>query len=177
MDNKELSKAIRAALKAAGLPASAYSVRMQRGGLEYCADVTIKSAEVSMCKVNDILRRFRSVDRDERTGEICAGGNVYVFAQRDYKTPCTGSEYAEAVSKAIKELASRGDGAGVQIDGVPWVLFKENGYYLGHCAEMEKLDWSAARFRCNNWAGVADNICRVLKEYELDRAYLQSKGA
>ena len=83
MTNKELSAAIRADLKAAGIPKSAYSISVKAAGYDTSIRVRVKDLSVSLSRVTSVLNRYHHVDWDERCMEILAGGNTYVWAEYD----------------------------------------------------------------------------------------------
>ncbi|MBQ9211056.1 MAG: hypothetical protein IJ153_05610 [Clostridia bacterium] len=85
MTNKELSAAIRDDLKKAGIPKSAYSIRVQWAGYERSITIKVKDISVNIDRVNRVLLHYQHVYRDERCGEILAGGNTYAHADYDYK--------------------------------------------------------------------------------------------
>lgn len=85
MTNKELSAAIQADLKKAGIPKAAYSIRVQWAGYERSVTVRVKDVSVNLDRVNRVLLHYKHVDWDERCGEILAGGNTYAHADYDYK--------------------------------------------------------------------------------------------
>lgn len=78
MTNKEAAAAIRKQLKNAGI--KGVSVRSD----EYAIRCTIKNAEVNRRDVEKIARSFEVIDRDEVTGEVLLGGNVFVFVDYAY---------------------------------------------------------------------------------------------
>jgi hypothetical protein len=78
MTTTDKTKAIRQALKAAGVAARAVSVRARRGeGIS----VLINSAEVKKALVESIARPFESISRDHYSGEILCGGNTFVSVE------------------------------------------------------------------------------------------------
>ena len=83
MGNKELSAAIREDLKKAGIPKSAYSIRVRYAGYEQSVSVRVKDITINLDRVTRVLLHYRDVDYDERSGEILAGGNTYVHAEYD----------------------------------------------------------------------------------------------
>lgn len=89
MANSPLNPAakLRAALKTAGFSAQQVTVRQRNSTL----DVTIRDAAVSQAQVKAIAGAFESVRRDEASGEILIGGNVFVSV-----------EYADALVDPIK---------------------------------------------------------------------------
>ena len=85
MTNKELSAAIRADLKKAGIPKNAYTIRVQWAGYERCITVKVKDITVNLDRVNRVLLHYQHVYWDERCMEVLAGGNTYAHADYDYK--------------------------------------------------------------------------------------------
>lgn len=72
-----ISKAIRAALKAAGYGKADVSVHNDSYSMGSTVHVKIKRPEISLSKVEAIADPFARVDRDE-SGEILGGGNCFV---------------------------------------------------------------------------------------------------
>lgn len=174
MTSIEKTKAIRAALKEAGITSKQVSVKHRYCGYSSSYHITIKNGNISEMQVKDICKRFESVDYDERTGEILEGGNDYVFVERDQNILGYGSEYLDAVKNALAKLER--DGQGVKIEGTRWTLFKEQCWYFGSCHDY-KLSLDVSRFRCPDWSGIAETIAATIKSKELDAAYLARKSA
>lgn len=84
MTNKELSAAVRAELKSAGIPKSAYSIRVRYCGYSTSIDVTLKDIGINIDRVTKVLLHHKHVDWDERCMEILEGGNTYAHADYDY---------------------------------------------------------------------------------------------
>ncbi len=82
MTSTEKAKAIRTALKEAGFNQKQISVKKQFGGDSVAFYVTIRDANIDKSKIENIVNKFKSIDRDEITGEILAGGNDYVFIKK-----------------------------------------------------------------------------------------------
>lgn len=81
MSNKEAGATVRKALKAAGFATRDISVRVRDAGYNTSVRVTVKNPRISLKAVEQVTRQFSEVDRDERTGEILQGCNVYVFTE------------------------------------------------------------------------------------------------
>lgn len=73
-----VSKAVRAALKAAGYGKADVSVHNDSYSMGSTVYVKIKRPEISLLKVEAIAESFARVDRDSSTGEILGGGNCFV---------------------------------------------------------------------------------------------------
>lgn len=84
MTNKEISQAIRKALKEAGYTNKDYSIKSRYCGYSSSFDITIKNPAVRISEVEKIAKKWQSVDYDHATGEILMGGNDYVFVQYAY---------------------------------------------------------------------------------------------
>jgi len=78
------SKEVKEILKANGIDTKKISIRMQ-GYTDDCFLIKIKDENINIDDVKDIIKKYEIVDRDERTGEILAGGNQYIFVEYDYK--------------------------------------------------------------------------------------------
>ena len=95
----EEAEIIRNALKKElGLTSKDVSVKTKSGGYSTAVDVTIKTLKALYVKtkIEEIGDNLKSVDYDERTGEILAGGNTFIFTKVDYKLD-------EEISKLIQD--------------------------------------------------------------------------
>lgn len=76
-------KAIRDDIRKAGFKVPAQvTVRQDRSGSSI--DVIIKDLHVNLEDVITIAKKYEEYERDERTGEILQGGNLFVFVKYDY---------------------------------------------------------------------------------------------
>lgn len=75
---------IKAALKAAGIDTKQVSVKIRSAGYSDMIDVIVKSLDVDIRKVDDVLQQYESIDRDEYNGEILEGGNIYAYSRYEY---------------------------------------------------------------------------------------------
>ena len=82
MTSTEKAKAIREALKEAGFNQKQISVKKQFSGYSVAFYVTIRDTDIEKNTIKNIVNKFKSIDRDEITGEILAGGNDYVFVKK-----------------------------------------------------------------------------------------------
>lgn len=82
MTSTEKAKAIRTALKEAGFNQKQINVKKQFGGYSVAFYVTIRDANIDKSTIENIVNKFKSIDYDERTGEILEGGNDYVFVKK-----------------------------------------------------------------------------------------------
>lgn len=97
---KDKAKKIRAALKKIGLSSRQVSVRCESAGYSDAINITINDIGVDIADVNKIAAPFDAIDRDQRTGEILAGGNTYIFTQYAYTV-------LEGAKKAVLPLSQR----------------------------------------------------------------------
>lgn len=170
MTNKELGAKIRADIKAAGIPARAVSVRVSDAGYETAVRVSIKDINVDRNVVERIAMRYREVDRDERSGEILAGGNTFVFVDYDYDViRSAAAQYMDQAQEIIDsnnqpcvgvDIATRDDGSRlVYFFEAPnsthnmAVIYDKNGHY----------DYSKDRY-------VAHNACHLAQALALYNA-------
>lgn len=90
---------IRQELKKRGINSRMVSVKSGYCGYSDYINVTIKTAEVDIREVEKIVKKYQSIDRDERTGDILEGGNTY-----------TRTKYSEdAYNEVIKPLMKHAD--------------------------------------------------------------------
>lgn len=88
---REVTNAMKAALKKASIDTRFISIRHKWCGYSESYRVEIKTEAIDREKVRRICNNFESIDRDERTGEILAGGNTYVWV--DYCWDIRKKEY------------------------------------------------------------------------------------
>ena len=79
MTNKEMSAAIRKELKENGF--SGVFVSVKDSGYDTAIKVKIKNPDTNRLEVEKLLKHWEEIDRDERTGEILSGCNVYLFVE------------------------------------------------------------------------------------------------
>jgi len=84
LSNKELSKAIQNDLKTAGVPRSAYSIRVSDAGYSTAIDIHVKDIAVRLETIREIVNKRESIRYDERCQEILEGGNTFVNVRYDY---------------------------------------------------------------------------------------------
>lgn len=105
----EKAKEIRKSLKAQGITAQMVSVTTRDAGYEERIDVKIKCADVDIRKVEEIAHQYQEIDRDERTGEILAGGNTFVFVRyTDDAFDSVTEQFTERAQKLIDEAKNTG---------------------------------------------------------------------
>ncbi len=80
LTNKELRQAIRNLLKEKGIKRNDVSVRVS-GGYSSAVNITVKNPKISRRQVEQIVKDYQNVERDERTGEILGGANTYIFVE------------------------------------------------------------------------------------------------
>lgn len=80
LTNKELGQAIRNLLKEKGIKRNDVSVRVS-GGYSSAVNITVKNPKISRRQVEQIVKDYQNVERDERTGEILGGANTYIFVE------------------------------------------------------------------------------------------------
>lgn len=84
MTNKELSQAIRKELKENGYTSKDYSISVKDALYDTSVRIRVKNPLVRISEIKSVVKKFESVERDERTMEILAGGNTYVHCQYEY---------------------------------------------------------------------------------------------
>lgn len=124
LSNKDLSKAIQNDLKAAGVPRSAYSIRVQDCGYSVSVRINIKDLAILPADVKRIALHYQEYERDV-SGEILQGGNTYVFVTYDWHTVKDAAEpykdqAAEIFGNGYREIMTHGNGNRlVYLDTVP----------------------------------------------------------
>ncbi|MEY8256397.1 hypothetical protein AAK706_01540 [Erysipelotrichaceae bacterium 66-17] len=104
--NKEIKKEITAELKEAGYNSRKVSVSVKDAGWSTKVDITIKDPTVNAHEIEAIVNKRESIDRDERTGEILAGGNTYVFVSYKYGLfDQLASDYLAEAENAMHHMA------------------------------------------------------------------------
>lgn len=104
--NKEIKKEITAELKESGYNSRKVSVSVKDAGWSTKIDITIKDPTVNAHEIEAIVSKRESIDRDERTGEILAGCNTYVFVAYKYGLfDELASDYLAEAEKAMNHMA------------------------------------------------------------------------
>lgn len=83
MTNKELSLEIRNQFKKAGYKRNDISLRVSDAGYSTSIRVKIKNPKISRKEIEQLLKKYECIERDEYTGEILQGSNMYIFV--DYE--------------------------------------------------------------------------------------------
>lgn len=78
MTEKEIIMMIRAELKKIGYSSRQVSVRSGNCSYNKSVKIVIKDDSCNVEKIKSVALKFKSIDYDERTGEILSGGNVYI---------------------------------------------------------------------------------------------------
>ena len=137
MTNKEAAAAIRKQLKNAGI--KGVSVRSD----EYAIRCTIKSAAVDRRDVEKIARSFEVVGWDERTCEILAGGNTFVFVEYAHDVFDEVAEQLEDEARGIledmegHECMSIGDGLFIEdLNGLEVRQSGVGGHLIGSARDL-----------------------------------------
>lgn len=156
MTNKELGTAIRADLKKAGYNSRDISVRVSDAGYSTRVNVKIKTPAVYLRDVEKQLRKFESIDRDEVTGEVLMGGNVYVFVEYDYNVKdLIPAEYNERAAAILADIGDK-DGCTISNSGdnsarlavINMANYGDRGYRVVRNADGEQQTkrhvWDAA---------------------------------
>ena len=82
------------------------SVRQRKGGYSSSIDVTIKheSAIKYMDDIENLTKNLQRYTRDERTQEILAGGNLFIFVKIDFDLQISlEDEYRDEITKLGEE--------------------------------------------------------------------------
>lgn len=85
MSDEKRLELLRKELKDKGYSSRKVGVRHEYCGYSSSIRVTIKDLSIDKEEIKAIANKYRDVDYDERTGEILAGGNTYVFVDYDWK--------------------------------------------------------------------------------------------
>jgi hypothetical protein len=105
MRGSRVSASIREALRNAGYNQRMVSVRSRRGGYESSITVEILSPNVNFRQVEEIANGFERVDRCQVSGEILAGGNVFVHVELSSAVIAQlAAPYVEAAQAAVEEI-------------------------------------------------------------------------
>lgn len=100
-----LVNAIKKDLKKKGYTSRQVSVTKRRGGFSSAINILVKDMlNVDLGYIQDIVKKYQNIDKDERTGEILSGGNTYIFVEYDYST--LNKEYSGVMQKLINKLVA-----------------------------------------------------------------------
>lgn len=84
MTNKELAQAIRKELKNNGFTTKDVSVRVSDSLYDTAVNVKIKNPLAKISDIKKIVNKYEEIEKDQRTGEILSGANIYVFVEYEY---------------------------------------------------------------------------------------------
>ena len=83
---KETAIKIRKDLKTKlGYSSRQVSVKVQNAGYSSAIWINVKSLDIALKPIEELVEGSESYERDERTLEILAGGNTFVFVQYFWK--------------------------------------------------------------------------------------------
>ena len=111
LSNKERSGAIRNILKKAGYKLRDFSIRSRDCGYSDETRIHVKNLSIKTKEIENLVKGFEEVERDEYSGEILSGGNTYIFVDYDYDTLYNEGErlkgeIAEILNKVEEEAES-----------------------------------------------------------------------
>ena len=144
MTNKELGNAIRKELKTAGYKTRDFSVRVRDSLYDTVVSIKIKNPKIKKSKVEEITKKYQFVEHDERTYEILAGGNTYIFVDYEYGVVEEAAAELLQVAEMVLNNKEKYDGHKIadngaksvninHYEGNEWILFesdnKETGIY------------------------------------------------
>lgn len=124
MTNKELGNAIRKELKTSGYKTRDFSVRVRDSLYDTAVNIKIKNPEINRKEIEKILNKFKAIDYDERSGEILAGGNTYIFI--DYESGIFEIPAQEWAATARGILESKDETTKI-FDGLYLINWKHSG--------------------------------------------------
>lgn len=148
----EMAQEIRAQLKAQGITSRQVSVKSGICGYSDYIHATIKTAKIDINKVEEIVNQYTYIDRDERTGEILAGGNTYTRTQySDNAFDDVVCDYIEAAEKLIEGMTGKPEWEGEYI--------AENFYLFRDCRGFKVNDMTNREWK---WTYNAEELAKVL---------------
>ena len=95
---REVNKAMKEALRKAGIDTRLISIRHKWCGFSESYHVEIKPVYINWQNVWIFCNNFKKIDRDERTGEILAGGNTYIWVDYCWDIRKKAYEYEEVAA-------------------------------------------------------------------------------
>lgn len=103
------SREIKSYLKENGIDTRKVSIRHEYPGYSEIFNITIKDININANKIEELTRHFESYETDERTGEILAGGNTFIYVSYDYDVIKEANDkYNQNIIDIIeKELSTR----------------------------------------------------------------------
>lgn len=108
---------VKAAIKAAGIPTKAISVKTSYPGYEEVITITVKDVSIDLEDVKKIARPFESIDYDERCQEVLQGGNTFVRVRYDYaaEKEATDAIYNNLAIYAARQCVNLSDTVNINI--------------------------------------------------------------
>lgn len=127
--SKEMAQEIRQQLKSQGITSRQVSVKSGICGYNDYIHATIKTATVDIDEVKKIVSMYSSVDRDERTGEILAGGNTYTTVEyADGAFEGLVDSYKSTALNLLKNMENKSNWEGQYIAENLYLFKNGNGY-------------------------------------------------
>lgn len=109
--NNLMTGEMKKALKEAGYDLRKISIRHHFAGCSDAYNVIVDSTEYDLGEIGKLLRKFESVDRDEITGEVLAGGNTFVNVSHSTRAYLLiekeNDNYREAISEAVEKAGAK----------------------------------------------------------------------
>ena len=106
MSDEKRLELLRKELKDKGYSSRKIGVRHRYCGYSSSIHVTIKDLNIDKKEIEAIAKKYSAVDYDERTGEILAGGNTFVFVDYDWNLKYA-SQKGDKKMAAVKEKVNK----------------------------------------------------------------------
>ncbi len=151
MTIKEKCAAMRAELKKLGYNSKQVSVRGGYCGYSDRAEITIKDMKADRKAIENVCKKFQSIDYDSASGEILEGGNTYIFVKYDYDT----------LENAIEEEVNKLDSLMAEIEKEQKHIKKNNSEYV-----LFKQDDNFCMVVYENGSTLGKNIIRPTNSTE-----------
>lgn len=165
MTNKELSQAIRKELKSAGFTSKDYSIRVRDCLYDTSVKITVKNPLVKISEIEEITTKFEKIDYDERTMEILAGANTYIFCEYDYGII---EEAASALVPTAEMVLNnpKYDGHAIADNGTKRVHIMKYSDYEWTLAEFDKEKSNTYVYRPTYWIRSARDLAIAMFRFK-----------
>ena len=157
MTNKEINAAIKNELKEAGYKTRDFSVSVKDSLYDTAIRITIKNPEINRKEIERLLSHWQEIDYDERSGEILAGANTYLFI-----------DYAEGIFEvpAVTEWAATARGVWESKDETTRIfdgLYLINWEHSGNLEIRQQDERDCCTFKVYSFAKLCEYIYKFAR--------------
>lgn len=166
MTNKELGAAIRKELKENGWTSKDISVRVRDSGYDTAVNIKIKNALIRKSEVEALVKKYDEIDRDERTYEILAGCNTFVFVDYEYGVVDEAAVSLLPIAEMVLNNPEKYSGHKIADNGEKEVFitrFEDNEWIL---SELQKGVKTITEYRATFWVKCPQTLAAAMFRFK-----------